>query len=251
MNDTLHLFDELLEHDAGSKIFFPLARLYRKQGHLQRAIEIVQKGLKHHPDYLDAQLYLIELFVEIGDLEGAEEQAQAVFAKLADHEKFWLSLRSHFAKSQQTDMSLAAFILERNASGGTTDLISLMNYGISHYTEARAAASACVEPEEDLDADEVTQLCINSGIKTKTMAKLLCAQGEYAQAVRIYDDLLDGANTEEERADLLNLRDQARRAMGVLPDTESDKQNKLFNVLNSLAARLEEKAGDTSEKFQL
>ena len=109
MNDTLHLFDELLEHDSGSKIFFPLARLYRKQGHLLRAIEIVQKGIEHHPDYLEAQLYLIELQCEAGDTLAAENKASSVFSKLLSYEKFWVCLRAHYAKSQHSDLALASF----------------------------------------------------------------------------------------------------------------------------------------------
>lgn len=73
MNDTFQLFDELLAHDPGSRIFFPLARLYRKEGLMDRAIEIVRKGIEYHPDFLEAQLFLIELLSEAGLREEAVE----------------------------------------------------------------------------------------------------------------------------------------------------------------------------------
>jgi tetratricopeptide (TPR) repeat protein len=138
MNDTLALFDELLEHDSGSKIFFPLARLYRKQGHLQRAIEVVEKGIERHPDYLEAQLYLIDLLYEAGDEPAAERKAQSILTKLLSYEKVWVSLRGHYARSQQPDLALAAFIMERNAHGEAVDLAKLMTCGISHYSETVA-----------------------------------------------------------------------------------------------------------------
>lgn len=241
MNDTLHLFDELLEHDSGSKIFFPLARLYRKQGHTQRAIEIVQKGIEHHPDYLEAQLYLIELLSEVGDTAAAENKAYAVFSKLLSYEKFWVSLRGHYAKTHQADLALASFLIERSARDEDVDLLKVLNFGISHYAELISTESPGVEPEQDLDAEEVAQICINSGIKTKTMAKLLAAQGEYAQAIRIYDDLLEGAIGEDERKDLTLLRAQAHQELGSQPDPEAEKNNKLYYVLNTLADRLEQK----------
>lgn len=243
MNDTLHLFDELLEHDSGSKIFFPLARLYRKQGHTQRAIEIVRRGIEHHPDYLEAQLYLIELLSEVGDTAAAEQKAFSVFSKLLSYEKFWVSLRGHYARSQQADLALASFLVERSAHGEDVDLLKLLNFGISHYAELISTQSPDVEPERDLDAEEVAQICINSGIKTKTMAKLLAAQGEFAQAIRIYDDLLEGSLGEEERRELGELRAQAQRELGEEPDPETEQSNKLYYVLNTLADRLEQKGG--------
>jgi tetratricopeptide (TPR) repeat protein len=242
MNDTLHLFDELLEHDSGSKIFFPLARLYRKQGHVQRAIEIVQKGIEHHPDYLEAQLYLIELLSEIGDSVAAESKAQSIFTKLMSYEKFWICLRAHYAKSQQSDLALASFLVERNAHGENVDIVKLMSFGIAHYSEMITSSAAVTEPDKDLDAEEVALFCINSGIKTKTMAKLLVAQGEFAQAIKIYDDLLENAVSDDERTDLRDLRAIAHKELGSLPDPEAEKHNKLFHVLNSLADRLEQKS---------
>ena len=246
MSDTLHLFDELLEHDAGSKIFFPLARLYRKQGHVQRAIEIVQKGIAHHPDYLEAQLYLIELLNEIGDSAAAESKAHSIFSKLMSYEKFWICLRAHYAKSQQSDLALASFLVERNAHGENVDIVKLMSFGIAHYSEMITSSAEVTEPDKDLDAEEVALFCINSGIKTKTMAKLLVAQGEFAQAIKIYDDLLENAVTDEERTDLLDLRAVAHKELGSSPDPEADKHNKLFHVLNSLADRLEQKSAPES-----
>jgi len=247
MNDTLHLFDELLEHDSGSKIFFPLARLYRKQGHTKRAIEIVRKGIENHPDYLEAQLYLIELLSEVGDDAAAENKAQSIFSKLLSYEKFWICLRAHYAKSNQSDLALASFLVERNAHGEDVDILKLMNFGIAHYSELITSSASMSEPEKDLDAEEVALFCINSGIKTKTMAKLLVAQGEFAQAIKIYDDLLEVVASEGERAELRDLRALAHKELGSSPDPESDKHSKLFFVLNSLADRLEKCNPDSTE----
>ncbi len=242
MNDTFQLFDELLAHDPGSRIFFPLARLYRKEGLMDRAIEIVRKGIEYHPDFLEAQLFLIELLSEAGLREEAVEWGQAIVAKLMTYEKFWRVLREHFSTSRP-DLSLASFVFERNARSETFDLLQLVSMGISRYGET-APEPVPVESGTDLDAEEVTLLCLNSGIKTKTMAKLLCAQGEFAQAVKIYDDLLDAPLDDNERAEIRDLRAAARKE---LPGSEaSDKNARLYDVLNSLASRLEERSTPTT-----
>lgn len=89
------------------------------------------------------------------------------------------------------DCALLFFVFEHATTDQVVDLFALLRSGISHYLDTNDHSNAIVhEPGNDLDAEEVTQLCINSGIKTKTMAKLLFTQGEYAQALRLYDELI-------------------------------------------------------------
>lgn len=242
MNDTLTLFDELLEHDPGSRIFLPLARLYRKQGLFQKAIDIVQKGIGHHPDYFEAHVFLIELFCDAGDRQRAESKAQSVFEKIISHDKFWACLRNAYLKSGQSDLALAVFLVEQHARQKAVNLFELLQPGIAQSASPQAVATEPVEPEMDLDAEEVAQLCVNSGIKTKTMAKLLVAQGEYDQAVELYDELIAGASSDQEGQELTVLRDAAQKAAQPQSETKSGANSKIFHVLNSLASRLEEKS---------
>lgn len=244
MNTTLHLLDELLEHDPGSRIFLPLAKLYRKEGQLRKSAEIVTRGLEHHPDYLEAQIFLIETLHDLGD-SAAEAKAESLFFKLAGYEKFWGIARRFFARSQKNDLALAALLLERSSHQEHVDLIQVLSLGLAHSEELTSSPSAVTEPDEDLDAEEVAQLCINSGIKTKTMAKLLMAQGEYAQAAAIYDALLASCPSDADREELRTLQMSARAAMG---ERQDEGNSKLFQVLSSLATRLEEKAQSASDE---
>lgn len=244
MSNTFQLFDELLAHDPGSKIFFPLARLYRKEGLLDRAIEIMRNGLEHHPDFLEAQLFLIELLSEAGLNDEALKWGLSIFSKLTAYEKFWSVLREDFAEKHRPDLSLASFLFERNARRETIDLLRLMSMGIARYEEIEPAGTS-TEPEQDLDAEEVTLLCLNSGIKTKTMAKLLCSQGEFMQAIQIYDDLLGDTLDENERTEIRMLRAAASKEVPM--SGPSDKNAKLYAVLDSLASRLEKRTVLSSE----
>lgn len=242
MENTLHLFDELLDHDPGSKIFFPLARLYKRQGYVQRAVEIVQKGVELHPDYLEAKFFLIELLYDKGDIEAAEVYANEIFQKLLQYEKFWLALKSYYSKLKHEDIYLATFLIERFSNSDRVDMLTLMSSGISHYCEKSNEQDGLVEPENDLDAEEVTQFFINSGIKTKTMAKLLAAQGEHSQAVSICDELLSASSNDFEKDELFTLREQSMMHLRKQADAETDKANKLYDALNSLATRLENRS---------
>lgn len=238
MKNTLHLFDELLEHDPGSKIFLPLARLYRRHGYLQRAIEVVQKGIAHHPDYLEAHFFLIELFYDTGQVDTAEAQAHAIFEKLLVFDKFWRALQDHYSKNQHEDMRLACFLIEGQAKKTPIDLLKLLSSGITHYLEHKHSQDSPREPEQDLDAEEVTQFFINSGIKTKTMAKLLAAQGEHSQAIAICEDLLAQGPNPEETKDLESIRQQSLVHLQKTDSSQKDN-NKLYSILDTLATRLE------------
>lgn len=208
---------------------------------MNRAIEIVQRGLEHHPDYIDAQLYLVELLHESGEMDAAQERAQLIFSKLLESDKFWVCLREHLLSSHKHELGLAAFVIERNSLGRDVDLGRLLISGIDHYVDDCAEIPVVSEPEADLDAEEVAQICINSGIKTKTMAKLLVAQGEYGQAIRIYDDLLLAVTTDEDRSELEALRGAACKEIAGKTLRADDNESKLYRVLNSLAERLEER----------
>lgn len=241
--NTLHphidLLDELLDQDPGSTIFFPLAKLYRKHGNATKALDVVRKGITKHPQFLEAQLFLIDVLHEHGRHEEAEEAASAIFKQLQSSSAFWQSLRIFFTKKKKNDAAFAAFLLGQTAQHLSVDFFSLLHDGVEKYAQQTLHShSDRTEPEFDLDADEVTQICINSGIRTKTMAKLLAAQGEIAQAINIYDELLATSQNPHEQRELEELRNQLQPKKS-LP--EKSAQKKVCHLLNKLASRLESK----------
>ena len=52
--------------DPRTHTFARLADLYRKAGELQRALEVVESGLRHHPHYLNARIVHARLLRELG-----------------------------------------------------------------------------------------------------------------------------------------------------------------------------------------
>jgi hypothetical protein len=52
--------------------FAPLAEVYRKNGDLQRALELLKPGLQNHPDYIPASIVLGRCHLDLGDLPAAE-----------------------------------------------------------------------------------------------------------------------------------------------------------------------------------
>ena len=67
-----------LQKDPGSIAFAQLAEEYRRVGRFREAIETCQAGLARHPGYLSARVTLGRSLLEVGDLEGAQQELTAV-----------------------------------------------------------------------------------------------------------------------------------------------------------------------------
>ncbi|MFQ5533139.1 MAG: tetratricopeptide repeat protein, partial [Candidatus Methylomirabilales bacterium] len=64
--------------DPRSLVFAQLADAYRKGGRLDEAIEVCDKGLRHHPNYASAHLVLGRAYQEKSDLLAARDAFQRV-----------------------------------------------------------------------------------------------------------------------------------------------------------------------------
>jgi len=60
--------------------FAPLAEVHRKNGDVQRALELLKPGLQNHPDYIPASIVLGRCHLDLGDLSAAETAFTHVLA---------------------------------------------------------------------------------------------------------------------------------------------------------------------------
>jgi tetratricopeptide (TPR) repeat protein len=60
--------------------FAPLAEVHRKNGDVQRALELLRPGLQDHPDYIPASIVLGRCHLDLGDLPAAESAFTHVLA---------------------------------------------------------------------------------------------------------------------------------------------------------------------------
>ncbi len=74
-----------LEKDPDSKVFLPLAEEYRKEGMLDEAIEVLQKGLSKYPQYTSARVALGKIYFEKGETEKAKEAFEEVIKTVPDN----------------------------------------------------------------------------------------------------------------------------------------------------------------------
>ncbi len=60
--------------------FAPLAEIHRKNGEVQRALDLLSSGLEHHPDYIPASIVLGRCHMDLGDVQKAESAFLHVLA---------------------------------------------------------------------------------------------------------------------------------------------------------------------------
>ncbi|MGH7542240.1 MAG: hypothetical protein ACRELC_14700, partial [Gemmatimonadota bacterium] len=78
--DEIRRLKERSSRDPRSHTFARLADLYRKGGHLGRALDVVEAGLVHHPHYLNARIVHARVLHELG----RDGEAAAAFRRVLE-----------------------------------------------------------------------------------------------------------------------------------------------------------------------
>jgi tetratricopeptide (TPR) repeat protein len=76
----LHRLQRAFEAAPDSRVFAPLADVYRRSGRLHEALALLQQGTARHPDYLSAYVLLAECHAELGRTDEAEALLSHVLA---------------------------------------------------------------------------------------------------------------------------------------------------------------------------
>jgi len=85
MDNNIEKLKEKLVKDPASKLFVPLAEEYKKGGQPDKAIEVLQAGLKNQPGYMSARVALGKIFLEKGMQAEAKEEFQKVVGAIPDN----------------------------------------------------------------------------------------------------------------------------------------------------------------------
>lgn len=80
-----------IQRDPASILFAQLADEHLRLGEFEEAVRVCRAGLEFHPDYLSGHVALGRAFMELGQLEEAQEQFEYVLREAPDH---FVALRS-------------------------------------------------------------------------------------------------------------------------------------------------------------
>lgn len=329
MQEKIKWYQEVLELEPGSKVFFPLARLLAETGQIDAALSTLQHGIARHPEFIEARLYLIDLLYKHERTAQCDRQVAELTGLFSNYTGFWQAWGSYLAhKGKGQDLSLALSFLAASFQNADLRLADIFAHGLQSMqgrTPARPAptldtaeaensaanpatsvieaapepaaftadmceASVSVEAanstssligaeqstgftipplaelvqslpstsafttqNENLsaDADTVDEGDENEerfSLRTRSMAEVLAEQGDFKNAIEIYQELITQAVTPEEQLDLQHRISTLTARMGTvqaqiaesttLPDATPGK-HRLLSLLETLAVRFE------------
>jgi len=180
MSDDLQNLITRYERGHDSRVFAPLADAYRKNGEIDRAIEIIEKGLEKFPQYASAHVILGKCFYD----KGASERAKGEFSRVLE-----LDGENMVALKFMGDILLA----EDKRQEAAECYRRILAVDPTNETVARALkemeASFVVREIDLADAKSVRDERPRE-LATMTLAGIYAAQGYYNKALRIYREVL-------------------------------------------------------------
>lgn len=100
---------EKVEKDPNSKLFVPLAEEYRKEGMLEEAIDVLQKGLEKQPGYMSARVSLGKIYIEKGMVKEAQSELESVIKSIPDNLYAHKKLAEIYRDTGEKDLAIKSF----------------------------------------------------------------------------------------------------------------------------------------------
>lgn len=137
---------EKFDKDPNSKLFLPLAEEYRKEGMLEEAIDVLQKGLEKHVTYTSARVLLGKTYLEKGMMDESRKEFESVIKIVPDNLFAHKKLAELYRDTGETDLAIKAFktVLKLNP---------MDEESISHLKDIEAELSPAPPAEEVRKAD--------------------------------------------------------------------------------------------------
>lgn len=172
-----------------SLAFARLADAYRKAGEPERALELLERGLRRHPRYLSGHVVRARTLLDLGR---GEEGLEAFGRVLELDPRNLVALRGTGRLARELgrlEQATAAYRRLRDLDPLDDEVGERL---AEVEREAAAAAAAGAGPESSRDGERETEEDRGEGdiVVTVTMGELFLRQGLHAQAVRVFERLL-------------------------------------------------------------
>ena len=99
---------EKVDKDPNSRLYVPLAEEYRKEGMMDEAIEVLQKGLGLHPGYMSARVALGKIYHAKGQMDEARIEFESVVKSIPDNLYAHKKLAEIYRDTGKRDLAIKA-----------------------------------------------------------------------------------------------------------------------------------------------
>ncbi|MFG1505419.1 tetratricopeptide repeat protein [Halobacteriovorax sp. ZH5_bin.2] len=253
-----------MEKDPRSKVFAPLAEIYRKVGMNDDALALLKRGLIHHPNFSAAIIIYGQLLLEKDEVEEAYTILKPQLSINGDNIKFLkLFAQSCFKQNlilealntykrvlfiSPKDMEATEFIVKYDNFDSVEDEdltqktfdISNLDDEIESWSTLSLVPQIKEEPVvEEKSNDEPGQ------IFSHTLVDLYLKQGAKQKAIEVLNSAL------VENPDDKRIQDRLRELEGLDEISESKGREDLMAAFESTAKKLEEKPKVELEKLSM
>jgi hypothetical protein len=140
MKEKIEWYQEVLELEPSSKVFFPLARLLAENGRFADAASALRQGLDRHPEHFEAQMLFLEMLVRTNRDEEAEELARDVARTTSGYPTFWRKWAEALAAGENgMESSLAVSFLAARFDGNRISWGEVIRLGLSAATDGKVS----------------------------------------------------------------------------------------------------------------
>ncbi len=200
---------ERLQKEPGSRLFVPLAEEYIKAGMMEEAAQVLVDGLKKHPEFFGARVALGRVYFEQRKFKEAKVELEQVLKASPDNLVALKKLSTIYRMEGERDKARrccemlladnpkdaeARKLLDELTAADKSDAASMQiadpPFEIERGTRQSPPVPSVPEPPAAQAAQEPAEDDAPEELVSPTLAQLYLRQGHYAQAVRVYDQLL-------------------------------------------------------------
>ena len=220
-----------------SKIFAPLAELYRKNGLIDESLSLCEKGLAFHPDYIGGKVAYGRALVDAGEFERAQAILEEVIIQSPEN---YLSLSLLLRCYEKRGLEeKRCEILER---------LQLLNPTLKVVKEPHVGALISHEVSfEEFEMKELKGVFEETSRKDETeqakkyytlsLAQVYERQGHFKKALEIYEKL---THIHPEREDFCKKVEELKNKIQIEVSKSQDQKSHV-SILKQLLQNVQEK----------
>ena len=188
---NLRELESLFAEDFNSQIFPILADYYLSTSQLDKALKVIQLGLKHSPDNYLGQYVLAKVYILKNDFEKAENILYDVVKYQPFNEEAHVILVKILISLQRTKKTIQKYLLlGKNIFPNNNDLKKIyINYKGSNK---KLKTKNIINKKQ---AEKPSTIKFNKKLATKSMYNVFLNQKQYNEALAVLDLMLKNEQT--------------------------------------------------------
>lgn len=139
MNQKIEWYQEVLDLEPASRVFFPLARLQVQDGQNHAAVKTLLHGLENHPEHVEARLLLIDILFQQKTFQDLLPQVERITTLFGRYPGFWSAWADHLRASGEPDAAMAMAFFSACLRGEKVTWGDVIQSGLQACLAIRAA----------------------------------------------------------------------------------------------------------------